>query len=432
MELTAVIGMGKVGIPLATALASRGVRVAAFDRDPVRRALLREIDLSHPEIAAEGLGAILARRDLALTVSESMAEALAAATIAFVIVPTPSTAGGSFSLDFVEDALREMAPRLRERDSKLLVVLVSTVSPGSVDGAVLPLLTRLAGGPCGSAYNFCYSPALIALDHVVLGFLQPDFAFVGEVDAEGADRLENYYRQVLMPGTPLRRMSAQSVEVAKLALNNFLTLKISFANLVGHLCSRTPGADAADVLDAMGSDSRIGARFLMAGAGFGGPCLPRDNAALAAALEALALPTALPQAALALNRTHAALLIEHFGLNGLGRVGILGLGYKGGSRLADDAFAVSLANALHQADNQVAAYDPLLAEMDLRALDPAIRTSAVPDNSLAQLDALILTDFVPGHRPFLDALSPLARLFDLSAGGSSSLPRPAERFGTGA
>src|SRR5262249_54009536 len=153
------------------------------------------------------------------------------ASIVFLVVPTPSMPSGDFLLDHVTAVLTELAYTVRHRDLPLLIVLVSTVSPGSVYGALLPLLVELTGRACGDGFSFCYSPALIALDHVVPGFLRPDFAFVGEVDKTGADRLECYYRHVLSNETRLFRMSAQSVEIAKLALNNFLTLKISFANL---------------------------------------------------------------------------------------------------------------------------------------------------------------------------------------------------------
>lgn len=431
-ESTALIGLGKVGLPLAAALASRGVSVWAFDNDPVRRSLLAGRDTSRLEIASEkGLAEILGRNDLDLEVCERLDSAIGKSSIVFAVVPTPSASDGSFDLTCVEQVIRDVAAVAGDRSLPLLVVLVSTVSPGSITDRLLPLIESLSVGSVPAMLSFCYSPALIALDNVVDGFLQPDFAFIGEVDRSGADRLEAYYRQLLGVAVPIHRMSAQSVEIAKLALNNFLTLKISFANMIGHLCQATPQADAGQVLDALGKDSRIGPKFLQCGQGFGGPCLPRDNAALAAALVGKRLPAGLPEAALDLNLRHAALLVERLDLANAGTVGIVGLGYKTASGVTIDSFSVRLANELARAGNSVRAYQEQAERMDFSALSPDIVVSDNLAGAGGECDVVVLTSLTDRSAHLLDEGEHGPRIVLLGGSAETGSIRTVTQFGKG-
>ena len=208
---------------------------------------------------------------------------------------------------------------------------------------------------------------------MILGFLQPDLAFVGEVDRAGADRLVEFYRELLAPDTPVYRMSAQSVEIAKLALNNFLTTKISFANMVGQLAQKTQGANAHDILSAIGRDSRVGYRFLQHGLSYGGPCLPRDTSALAASLKVADISSDFPTAVEKLNADHSDRLAAL--ANGAKSAAVLGLGYKPGSPYTTDSGAVALCNALYRLGIDVRAFDPHVAQMELDQLESGIKTS---------------------------------------------------------
>ncbi|VWX57559.1 putative GDP-mannose 6-dehydrogenase [Sphingorhabdus sp. 109] len=384
-----VIGLGKVGLPLAANLASAGSPVFGYDPDPVRRDLLSSHDPQQDEIFYEnGLSHALKEGAVNLTAVDNMAEAILASAISFVIVPTPSLQNGSFSLSFVESVCSEIGKTLRSKAEDHLIVLVSTVSPASVADTIVPVLERASGKTCGKGFSFCYSPALIALGDVIKGFAEPDFAFVGEVDENGADQLNAFYSDRLPPETPIHRMSAESVEIAKLALNNFLTMKIGFSNLIGHLCDRTPNADVHDVLGALGNDTRIGGKFLNAGMGFGGPCLPRDNAALSASLSSVDLEPYLPEAIARSNMDHTTRLAMIADPHR--NVGVIGLGYKAASPVTLDSAAIALCNILIERGRNVYAFDPLADKMDFGSLHEQV----ILVSSLSKLFELVEMAFL--------------------------------------
>ncbi len=120
----------------------------------------------------------------------------------------------------------------------------------------------------------CYSPEFIALGSVIRDFLNPDFLLIGEFDRASGDHLEACYRDIVGE-PPVRRMSLENAELAKLAVNAFVTTKITFANMLADVCARIPDGDVDVVADAIGLDTRIGRKYLSGGLGFGGPCFPR-------------------------------------------------------------------------------------------------------------------------------------------------------------
>ena len=115
---------------------------------------------------------------------------------------------------------------------------------------------------------------------MIRDFLNPDFLLVGELDGESGAHLEACYREIMPPTTPVRRMTLENAELAKISVNAYVTTKITFANMLAEMCARIPGGDVDVVSDALGLDTRIGRKYLTGGLGFGGPCFPRDNVAL--------------------------------------------------------------------------------------------------------------------------------------------------------
>lgn len=410
-----IIGLGKVGLPMAAGFAAAGVTVSGYDQDPARRALLLDHDPDSAEIRFEkGLSDSLKTGKPNLRPALTLAEAIAASDISFVIVPTPSQPDGSFALDYVIAVFAEIGKALKVKPVAHAVVLVSTVSPGAMTDTLAILLEHHSGLKLGADFHLLYAPALIALGDVIAGFMRPDFAFVGETDPVGGDRLSAFYAAILPDGTPLHRMSAQSVEIAKIALNNFLTLKISFSNIVGSLCDRTPGADALDVLHALGDDHRIGSAYLRPGMPFGGPCLPRDNAALAASLNAAALTAELPDAALAANAGHMVRLAER-AEGGPGKtVAVMGLGYKNNSNLTLGSGAIEICNLIAKTGAKVRAFDPLIRDMDLEALDDAVEQFADIAKAVSGCNTVLITHFCAEYGAIKPHIDETVKVIDIS------------------
>jgi len=218
----------------------------------------------------------------------------------FVVVATPSLPDGSYDhtqLEEVADALITEGISQRTRH----FVVMCTTMPGYCDG----LAERL--GPYG--YAVSYNPEFIAQGTVVRDQQYPDQILIGEADAAAGDAIEAVYQRVCRNEPTVCRMSRLSAEITKIATNCFLTTKISFANSIGDL-ARKVGAEPDKILAAIGSDGRIGARYLRYGYGYGGPCFPRDNRALALYGEQQGYELLISKATDQVNQRHLDFQVE--------------------------------------------------------------------------------------------------------------------------
>jgi UDPglucose 6-dehydrogenase len=148
-------------------------------------------------------------------------------------------------------------------------------------GFLIPMLERELGGVCGRDFSMCHNPEFIALGNVIHGLLEPDLVLIGESDPVGGAALEQLYKKYNRNSPRIARMSIISAELTKISVNSFITMKMSFTNQLRLIAARHPRADIHTMLDAIGSDSRIGKKYLRAGLSYDGPCFPRDNRLLA-------------------------------------------------------------------------------------------------------------------------------------------------------
>jgi UDPglucose 6-dehydrogenase len=360
MPRVSIVGLGKLGASMVAAIASRGGEVIGVDVNPDAVAA---VAAGRTPVQETDLEATLAANRARIRATLDVAEAVHDSAITFVIVPTPSDARGAFAFDAAAKAFEAIGTALRDKAAYHVVVLTSTVLPGTTRQALLPVLERASGKTGGPDFGLCYSPEFIALGSVIRDFLNPDFTLIGEIDARAGDTLEAYYAQVMVNHPPARRMSLENAELAKISVNSFVTMKITFANMLAALCEAIPGADVDVVTHALGSDKRIGAKYLTGGLGYGGPCFPRDNVALAFLARALGAPALGPEATDAANVQIPARVVAK--LTPLvppgGTVGILGLAYKPASHVVEAAQGAALADACAARGFRVVAYDPLVS-----------------------------------------------------------------------
>ncbi len=359
MPPVSIVGLGKLGASMVAAIASRGGEVIGVDVNP---AAVAAVAAGRAPVQETDLEATLAANRARIRATLDVAEAVRDSAITFVIVPTPSDARGAFTFDAAAKAFEAIGRALRDKDTYHVVVLTSTVLPGTTRHALLPVLERASGKRAGEAFGVCYSPEFIALGSVIRDFLNPDFTLIGEIDARAGEALEAYYAQVMVNHPPARRMSIENAELAKISVNSFVTMKITFANMLASLCEAIPGADVDVVTQALGSDGRIGSKYLTGGLGYGGPCFPRDNVALAFLARALGTPALGPEATDTANVQIPARVVAT--LTPLvppgGTVGILGLAYKPASHVVEAAQGAALADACAARGFRVVAYDPLV------------------------------------------------------------------------
>ena len=343
---------------MAAAFASRGLEVIGVDVDHRSVDALNE---GRAPVQETGLAEMIHGNRERLRATLKHSEAVAESDVSFVIVPTPSDARGAFSIQYASYAMKELGRAIAKKDTYHLVVMTSTVLPGSTRHGLLPILERESGKKCGVDFGLCYSPEFIALGTVIRDFLNPDFYLVGEFDKRSGDMLESINAAVCLNKAPSQRMTIENAELAKIALNSFVTMKISFANMLQEMCERIPGGDVDVVTNALGCDKRIGRKYLTGGLGFGGPCFPRDNVAFAFLAEQLGLSPALAKTTDQVNRAIAGKIVANIRpkLQRGMTAAVLGLAYKPRSGVIEESQGVFLARALSDAGMRVLAFDPL-------------------------------------------------------------------------
>jgi UDPglucose 6-dehydrogenase len=358
----AVIGLGKLGSPIAACLATRGFNVIGTDKDAATVEIMRR---GKAPVEETGLQQLLDMvTDGSLTTAQTTAEAVRDSDACFVVVPTPSTpAEPYFDNFYVLAALEDVGEALRDMDGYYLVTVVSTVMPNSM-ATFKALLEGVSGRKCGPHFGLCYSPEFIALGSVIKDYLRPDLVLIGESDPHAGTYLEYVYRKATLNDPPIVRTSFVNAEIAKLALNCYVTLKITYANFLADLCETLPGGDADEVARALGHDSRIGPKFLKGATAFGGPCFPRDVRALAELVFDLGLDTVLPRVVHELNKDRtirlANLVRRHAGPET--PVAILGLAYKPGTSLTEESPGLALMDNLLGTHEYVLGCDPMRPE----------------------------------------------------------------------
>jgi UDPglucose 6-dehydrogenase len=171
----------------------------------------------------------------------------------------------------VEPVCAAIGRGLATRSEYHVVCLTSTVMPGSTGAAVRHTLERESGKRCGIDFGLCYSPEFIALGTVIRDLLNPDMLLIGESDRRAGDVLESLYQRICDNAPPVARMSFVEAEITKLAVNSFITMKITFANLLARISECSAGANVDVITRALGLDGRIGAKYLTGALSYGGP-----------------------------------------------------------------------------------------------------------------------------------------------------------------
>jgi len=392
-----IVGLGKLGASMAAAIASRGHEVIGVD---VNHRAVDAVNAGKAPVQETGLQDLIDANRTRLRATMSQAEAVRETELTFVIVPTPSDERGAFSLQYAVYAFREIGKALATKNERHTVVITSTVLPGATRHGLLPVLEHHSGKKGGVDFGLCYSPEFIALGSVIRDFLNPDFLLIGELDRLSGDHLEHCYRDIMKPSVPVKRMTFENAELAKISLNAFVTTKITFANMLAEVCSRMPHGDVDVVTDAIGLDSRIGRKYLTGGLGFGGPCFPRDNVALNFVAQALGARADLSTTTDRLNRASAERVVHDLaGTWSRDRtVAVLGLAYKPFSHVIEESQAMQLVKALLSRGVRVVAYDALAGpSADLELQGRAVILDSARD-CLRQADVVLIATPDPEFR----------------------------------
>jgi len=343
-----IVGTGYVGLCTAVGFASRGYKVVASTHDPEKAELINK---GVPPFFEYGLEEILQKvvKKGYLKCVLDREEAVLDTGITIISVSTPSQPDGSIDLRFIESSAREIGGALNKKDAYHLVVVKSTVVPGTTENMVKPSIEKSSGKRCGVDFGLCMNPEFLREGSALYDTLHPDRVIIGEHDEKSGDILESVYRDFLGEEMLLMiRTNLPTAELIKYANNAFLATKISFINTIANICEKIPGADVTVIAQGVGLDKRISPLFLRAGLGYGGSCFPKDVKALIAVSKSLGYSPVLFNAVEDVNNIqpyHAVRLAEKLMGDLAGkRVAVLGLAFKPDTDDMREAVSVKVIN----------------------------------------------------------------------------------------
>lgn len=381
----AVIGTGYVGLVAGAGFSDFGHEVTCVDIDPARIAGLNRGEMPIHEPGLQELvhrNAKLGR----LTFTTSIAEAVPGAGLCVIAVGTPSAADGSADLTYVIEAARQIGAALT---GYAVIVTKSTVPVGTAD-KVREAIASTTQQPFSVASN----PEFLKEGDAVNDFLRPARVIIGTDDDRATAVLRDAYAGVMRTGERIQVMDIRSAELTKYAANAMLATRISFMNELARL-AEVVGADIEAIRKGIGSDPRIGNKFLFAGAGFGGSCFPKDLRALIHTARGLDVPLNVVDAVERANERQKRVLGErvlaHFGGKLAGkRIGIWGLAFKPETDDIRESPALTLIEQLRGAGAQLVGYDPAAAANIREQLGDEIELVGEPYAAAEQVDALVL------------------------------------------
>lgn len=352
-----VIGLGKLGLCTAVCFALKGFRVLGFD---IRGETMESLRHGMLPIEETGLEEAFSKAKCNIVLAEGIAQAVLGSDITFIIVPTPSLQNGRFDNAYVEKALVEAGFALRDKNDFHVIDVVSTVMPGSSEAVFRPLLEKTSRKQGEKDFGLVYNPEFIALGSVIRNFLHPDMVLIGASDKRSAQMVKEVYEKTCEGDPEFAVMSLTNAEIAKLSLNCFVTMKISFANELALLCESIPRADIDVITHAIGLDGRVGARYLAGGLGFGGPCFPRDNRAFQACADEFGGLLRLSPEVMQINDSVYLRVGEV--LKGRvpagGRIAVLGLSYKPFTHITEESQSLSIVREMTGEGYRVTVHDP--------------------------------------------------------------------------
>jgi len=384
-----IIGLGKLGAPAAAVFASKGYEVIGVD---INKKTVAAINAGRAPVQETGLEKLVHANKNRLSAMTDVDKAVLASNASFIIVPTPSKKSGAFSNTHVLQAVTKIGKSLRGKKDRHIVVVCSTVMPGAMDEIIRLCLERASGLVVGKDVGLCYNPEFIALGSVIHDMLNPDIILIGESDRKSGDFLEALYKRVCESKPAFKRMNFVNAEIAKISINTFVTTKISYANMLANICDRLPNADCDIVTNAIGSDSRIGEKYLKGATGYGGPCFPRDNAAFAALAKKIHAKADLATATDSMNNYQPQRLMEliHRVAPQAKNISIVGLSYKPDTPVTDESPGIKLACLLQQNNYKLTVYDRIIGQAAAEILPRHIKIAASLGEASAGQDAIFV------------------------------------------
>ncbi len=417
-----IFGLGYVGTVLAGCLAKAGHRIIGVDPEQSKVDL---INSGHSPIVEAEIEELLRLAGAAgrLRATRDVREAVLNSEMSLICVGTPSKAGGELDLTYVRRVSEEIGAVLREKSKRHLVVVRSTVLPGTIDNVVIPALEAASGKKHGTDFGVAMNPEFMRESCAVRDFYQPPKTVIGAASVKDADRVAQLYTG--LPG-PFIKTSVRSAEMVKYADNLWHAVKVTFANEVGIL-AKTLGADGREVMEIFCQDTKlnISPAYLRPGFAYGGSCLPKDVRAMTWAGRTRELDVPMLASLAASNEAQIRRAVQAVIARGRPRVGVLGFAFKGGTDDLRESPVVTLAEVLVGKGCELRLYDPFVnaarlvgsnrryIEQHLPHLEKLMVSTA--GEAVASAEVILLGNSIAAEANVLANLSPRQLVLDLTS-----------------
>lgn len=398
-----IIGAGYVGLVTGVCLAETGHQVICVDVDEQK---VDQINKKIPPIHEWRLKELLKKNVPArLKATTDIHQSVVDTDVTLIAVGTPFD-GNHIDLSYVKEASKQIGAALKDKQTFHLVVIKSTVVPGTTDGVVLPILEKMSGKKAGIEFGVSMNPEFLTEGQAILDFMSPDRIVLGCTDQRSMNILEQLYAS--FEDTPKLRTNTRTAEMIKYASNAMLATQISFANEIGKLCSALGGVDIKDVMNGVHmshylcptaeNGTRVQApisSFLEAGCGFGGSCLPKDVKALIAHGKKLKVTMPLLRAVIETNKNQPmqviTLLRKHFASLQSVRISVLGLSFKPDTDDIRESPAIPIIKELLKQGSILKVYDPAANHAAKKLFhDYRLTFCEILEEALRDVEAIVL------------------------------------------
>lgn len=272
-----IIGLGFVGLSFATVLGSKGYQVLGIDSDKIK---IEQIKSGKPPFYEPKLEILLKQAlKKKLKVFSSIDKLNDGFDIVFVTVGTPSLKNGEINLSMIKIVAEKLGNIIKNASNNPIIVIKSTVIPGTIDDVVKPILEKKSEKKAGIDFGLISNPEFLRESQAILDTVSPHIVVLGSDKNKYQNKMVEFYKK-FHEKVPIIQTNSKTAEMIKYANNSFLATKISFINQIAKICENVHGANIEDVAKAIGMDPRIGNSFLNAGPGYGGSCLPKDIKAM--------------------------------------------------------------------------------------------------------------------------------------------------------
>ena len=370
-----VFGLGYVGCVSAACLAHDGHQVIGVDINPLKVAMLKE---GKSPIIEPGLDELVAEvvENERLKVSTDSETAVYTTEVSIVCVGTPSNGNGSLNLDYVKNVCMEIGKAMHTKPAYHMVVVRSTVLPGTVREILIPILEESSGKQAGVDFGVVMNPEFLRESTAIKDYYNPSLVVIGELDQQSGKIVDQIYQNI---DAQFVHVTLETAEMVKYVNNAFHALKVIFANEIGNL-AKAQGVDGRDVMEIVCMDNRlnISPAYLKPGYAFGGSCLPKDVRALLYRAKEKDLQPHLLNALLPSNEAQIQNAIKMVEQTGKKKVGVLGLSFKAGTDDVRESPMIPLIETLVGRGYQVKVFDEKVEVANLIGANRAYLEKEIP------------------------------------------------------